>query len=190
MTRADADDAERLTRWVGEHSRAVLGFLLASVRDRDAADDLLQETFARAWRARLRYVDGGAGARTERAYLIRIADRLAQDRFRRLGRGGGGGRRGAEVQLDAAQWERIEPHDVRGPVAASEGLERAEARRALEAALDALSDAQRRTLLLRYYGGLNFDEIAAETGAPANTVLSHCHRGLKALRRLLAEKTP
>ena len=186
MTRADADDAERLTRWVREHGRAVLGFVTAVVRDRDVAEDLLQETFARAWRARRRYVDAGDGARTERAYLIRIADRLAQDRFRRLG-GLGRARQGAEVLLGEAEWDRVEPPDTRAP-AASEQLEREDARRVLEIALEALTEPQRRTLLLRYYGDLSFAEIASSMGAPVNTVLSHCHRGLKAMRRLLAER--
>ena len=184
MTRADADDAARLTRWVREHGRAVLGFLAAAVRDRDAAEDLLQETFARAWRARSRYADAGDGTRTERADLIRIADRLAQDRFRRFG---SGSRRRGEVQVDEAEWDRIEPHDARGP-AAWENLERDDARQMLDVAMGALSEAQRRTLLLRYYGDLSFEEIAAMIEAPVNTVLSHCHRGLRAMRRLLAER--
>src|SRR4029079_38044 len=77
-------DAERLTRWVREHQRPVWGFLLGMTRDRHLADDLLQETFCRAWQARSRYREVGQ----ERAYLLRIADRLARDRLRSARRGG------------------------------------------------------------------------------------------------------
>jgi DNA-directed RNA polymerase specialized sigma24 family protein len=42
---------------------------------------------------------------------------------------------------------------------------------------------------LRYYGDLPFTEIAAMMGCPVNTALSHCHRGLLALRRLLVERS-
>ena len=63
-----------------------------------------------------------------------------------------------------------------------------ETQRLLAAALEALSEPQRRTLLLRYYGNLEFNEIAEQLGSPLNTVLSHNRRGLLALRQLLAEK--
>ena len=53
-------------------------------------------------------------------------------------------------------------------------------------ALDQLSVPQRRVLLLRYYGDMSFEEIAATLECPLNTALSHCRRGLLALRRLLS----
>jgi DNA-directed RNA polymerase specialized sigma24 family protein len=43
-------------------------------------------------------------------------------------------------------------------------------------------------LLLRYYGQFSFAEIAEMTGWPMNTALSHCRRGLEALRKLLVEQ--
>jgi len=58
----------------------------------------------------------------------------------------------------------------------------------LTAALNKLSPAQRRVLLLRYYGQMSFAEIASTIGCPLNTALSHCHRGLEALQALLVEK--
>ena len=63
----------------------------------------------------------------------------------------------------------------------------AEAERHLAQALTTLSPAQRRVLLLRYYGHLSFEEIADILGCPLNTALSHCHRGLTALRKVLAQ---
>ena len=53
------DTRERLASWVQLHARAVRGFLLALVKRNDVADDLLQETFRRAWQARDRYIDDG-----------------------------------------------------------------------------------------------------------------------------------
>src|SRR3954463_2200322 len=69
----------RLARWVREHGAAVRGYLLGLVRRADVADDLLQEVFQRAWQARDRYEDQGY----ERAFLLRIADRLVIDKSRR-----------------------------------------------------------------------------------------------------------
>src|SRR5438876_370067 len=108
---ADRSGAERIARWVAEHSRAVRGYLLGMVQRPDVADDLLQEVFERAWKARERYRDEGH----ERAYLLRIADRLVVDRSRRLGR---------EINVDDETWHEVEP-EAR-TAAPADGLEQVE----------------------------------------------------------------
>ena len=67
---------------------------------------------------------------------------------------------------------------------------RAESPTELAVALNSLSPMQRRVLLMRYYGGLEFADIAEQCSAPLGTVLSHCRRGLQTLRKLLTEKMP
>jgi RNA polymerase sigma-70 factor (ECF subfamily) len=80
----------------------------------------------------------------------------------------------------------IEPADETQP-SPLDVAERWETGRQLDAAMGALSEPQRRTLMLRYYGQLEFHEIAATLKLPLNTVLSHARRGLAVLRRLLVE---
>jgi RNA polymerase sigma-70 factor (ECF subfamily) len=167
-----ADDHNRLTRWVVDHGEAVLGYLSALVRDRAAAEDLLQEVFCRAWEARARYDD----RKKERGYLLTIADRLARTKARSTKR---------EIVVDDAAWDDLEPIDPRGSPPAS--LEQREIHRMLGEALDELSEPQRRALLLRYYGEMSYQEIAEAMHCPLSTALSHCHRGLSALRRLWVE---
>ena len=166
------DDAQLWDEWSQTHAAAVRGFVMAMVRRPDLADDLVQEVFCRAWQARGRYREEG----TARAYLLRIADRLVCDRARRSGR---------EVNLDAESWRRIEPVQRQGEPA--DGLVQEETFRQLAAALDSLSPPQRRVLLLRYYGELSFAQIAGILKCPLSTALSHAHRGLTALRRLLVK---
>jgi RNA polymerase sigma-70 factor, ECF subfamily len=166
-----ADD-DRIARWVREHGRCVRGYLLGMVRRPEVADDLAQEVFQRAWRARDRYRDEGR----ERAYLLKIADRLVVDRSRRLG---------LELTVDETVWREVEPvADDRSPL---EEITRAETSQQVAAALGRLTPAQRRVLLLRFFGELTFEEIAESIGCPLGTALSHCRRGLIALRRLLTE---
>ncbi|HXT57531.1 MAG TPA: RNA polymerase sigma factor [Pirellulales bacterium] len=95
-------------------------------------------------------------------------------------------RRKRETPLEAAGAEGIEPAGRESPP--WERMAKVETRRLLATALDALSEPQRRTLLLRYYGNLEFSEIAELLGSPLSTALSHNRRGLSALRQLLAEK--
>ena len=166
------DEAQRWMAWAREHGPAVRGYVLALVRRTELAEELTQEVFYRAWRARRSYREEG----NARAYLLRIADRLVCDVGRKAGR---------EVTLDEEGWRQIEPVSrTAGPL---QSLQQAEAARQLAAALDSLSPAQRRVLLLRYYGQLSFAEIAEIVNCPINTALSHCRRGLSTMRRILVE---
>lgn len=171
----DADDEQRFADWVREHGKAIRGFLFAMLRRWDLVDELSQEVFCRAWQARSRYREQGS----PRAYLLQIADRLACDHVRRSG---------AQVHLDEAGWKRLEPFSE--AVEPWQAIQRTEVTEELSKALDRLSVPQRRVLLLRYYGQFSFAEIAEMTGWPLNTTLSHCHRGLEALRKLLVEQAP
>ncbi len=170
-----SDDERRFADWVHEHGRAIRGFLVAMLRRWDVVDELSQEVFCRAWQARSRYREQGS----TRAYLLQIADRLACDHLRRSG---------AQVHLDEAGWKHLEPESEAAEP--SQAIQRAEEAQELAAAMNRLSAAQRRVLLLRYYGQFSFAEIAEMTGWPLNTALSHCHRGLEALRELLVEQGP
>jgi RNA polymerase sigma factor (sigma-70 family) len=164
---------QRLAIWVREHARAVRGYLLGLVRRTDVADDLLQEVFRRAWQARDRYRDQGH----DRAYLLTIADRLVIDHSRRLG---------LEINVDEAAWDDLEPA-ANDPIPL-DNLVAAETSAEITAALDQLSLAQRRVLLLRYFGDLTFEQIATQLNCPLSTTLSHCRRGLLTMRKLLTPK--
>ncbi|MCL4205917.1 MAG: RNA polymerase sigma factor [Pirellulaceae bacterium] len=164
-------DRERITGWYHQHGPAVRGYVLALVHRSDVADDVLQETFRKAWEARDRYQETGLA----RAYLLRIADRLVCDRARRSGR---------ETTLDGTALELCESGPDSDPTLA---MQQSEQRRRLNDALKELSPLQQRVLLLRYYGEMSFADIADTVGCPLSTALSHARRGLSALRKRLVE---
>lgn len=165
-------DAERLARWVREHGQAVFGFLLATTGDRHLAEDLAQDVFCRAWEARERYDELGR----ERGYLLRIADRLVRDNRRRK----------REIAVDGETWRVLEPSD--DAAEPDVNLARTENEQQLAKALQSLNEPQRRALLLRFYGDLDFREIAEALECPLNTALSHAHRGLAVLRKLMVKQ--
>ena len=59
----------------------------------------------------------------------------------------------------------------------------------LQQALGTLPDEQRETILLRYFSGMSFAEIAKLTGRPLGTALARAHRGLEKLRTILSERS-
>lgn len=161
-----------MAEWANEHGLVVYRYLRAILRNSHDAHDLTQDVFCRAWQANGRYREQGQA----RAYLLRIADRLARDRWRRPQ---------LEETLSDAGWQMLGPCSE-GDDPAAQAM-RAEATRRLHAALDRLTPLQRRALLLRYYGQLTFEQIAETLGCPLSTALSHCRRGLEMLRRQFAE---
>jgi RNA polymerase sigma-70 factor (ECF subfamily) len=140
------------------------------VRRADVAEDLTQDVFCRAWEARESYQEQGKSL----AYLLRIADHLVCRRWRR---------RKPVVNMDKQGWRCHEPASL--AAAPLDVAAITEQMALLDKAMECLSPTQQRVLLLRYYGQLNFAEIAEITEIPLSTTLSHCRRGMEALRKLL-----
>lgn len=184
MNPGSSADQQRITSWVEDHARSVRGYIWALLRRGDLAEDLTQEVFRRAWQARATYREQG----TPRAYLLRIADHLVRDWFRRpenAVRPETNSRPGAQIQLGADGWNGFEPESLDDSPERAAVQNEEEAR--LQQAMEQLSPVQQRVLLLRYYGEMGFVEIASTLEIPLNTALSHCHRGLEALRKMLGE---
>lgn len=135
------------------------------VRSDAEVDDLVQECFTRAYRARHRYrPDAPPGA-----WLHRIAVNTAISHLRRQ-------------RLD-----RVLPLETEIAVA-DRDLRQAEARATLEAAMADLSPKVRAAVLLKHFEDRSRDEIAAELGVPSGTVASRVAKGMAQLRSRLEAK--
>src|SRR5262249_8672549 len=148
---------------------ALSALLRRSLADRQAAEDLLQETFLRVFVRRQTYRPTAAF----RTWLFTIARNLLIDRFRQAS--------GNREANDAGALETL-PAPIASP------LERAEARELaprLAAAVQQLPPSQREILLLSRFAGLNHDEVAAVTGASPEAVRVALHRALRRLRAQL-----
>jgi RNA polymerase sigma-70 factor (ECF subfamily) len=156
----------------------VYGLLLRIVAKREVAEDLMQETMLRAFRALPSYRPEGKFE----AWIFRIAVNLARDWIRH---------RPLEpvVGLDDCQETPVGKADrsAAPPEAALGARERA-AR--VEAAVARLSAVDREVILLRYYADMPFKEIAQTTREPLGTVLARAHRALAKLGNLMPEDEP
>ncbi|GAA2172143.1 RNA polymerase sigma factor SigC [Agrococcus versicolor] len=148
-----------------EHGPALLGFAVNALHDRALAEDCVQETFLRAWRARASFDPARGSLRT---WLFAIERRIVLDVHRAHAR---------RPRL-VPQGEHPEPvADVRDP------LERL----GMVEALARLSAPQREAIVAVHLHGLSYAEHAAATGVPAATLRTRVFAGLRALRTTLDE---
>jgi RNA polymerase sigma-70 factor (ECF subfamily) len=143
------------------HAGALLR--LARRLSRHDADDLVQETYVRAWTARHRYTPGTNG----RAWLMRILCNLAVSEQRRRVRDE---RMRSRVLARAVEPTVDPPDDAIVDDAA------------LARALGALAPAERRLIELADVDELSYREIAATLACPIGTVMSRLHRARRRLR--------
>jgi RNA polymerase sigma-70 factor (ECF subfamily) len=169
-------EAESLRRLVDAHYEPLYRFLWRLTASPEMAEELTQEAFVRAL-GRLHSFDGRASFST---WLHAIAINLWKDARRRLPREVG-------VPLEEA------PLVDDGPRCDQEAMARLE-REEVRQAVERLPDAQRVAILLFYYQGMTYSEIARACECPVGTVGSWIHHGVRALRRMLqtpvAERLP
>ena len=147
----------------------LFGLARSIVRSRELAEDVLQDSFVLVWRHAHRF-DPGRGA--ARAWLARIVRNRCIDLLPRHGR---------EEPLDDAlleTWEDPAPNPAELTTLSHEAAR-------LRACLDELDDGPRRSMLLAYYGGLTFEQVAARLEAPLGTVKSWIRRSLVRLKHCM-----
>ena len=158
-----AEEARWFAEVVQPHDAELRGFVRRHFPAIDDVDDLLQETYARVWRARLiRPIE------SPRSFLFSIVRNLAYDHHRR--------RRGI-VLGPITETAAARVFDD-GPSAA-EHASQAQEREILLAAVSALPDRCREVILLRYMDGLSYKEIATKMNISPETVKVHVTKGVQ-----------
>lgn len=144
-------------------ARRVRAYLMRSLGDPSAADDLLQEAYLRFLRSGLRTDDEDH----RRAYLFRIATNLIRDHFRR---------RRPEYEM---------PADLPGDPGSQRGVDQ---RSDIALAMNALAPRDRQMLWLAYVEGSSHQEIAKALGLKTSSLKSMLsrarHRVAERLRTL------
>jgi RNA polymerase sigma-70 factor (ECF subfamily) len=167
-------DLEAFETLYDRHSPTVYALLLRILGRPEDAQEVLQETFVKAW-SNAKMFDAGRGS--EIAWLIAIARSRGIDRLRsRRVRGDRENEAGREISHLSAN------------VVNATGAESAiheEERSAVRGALAELPEAQRRALEMAYFDGLSQSEIAAKLGEPLGTIKTRMQLGMKKLRERL-----
>jgi len=161
------DDVRRdeFERVVMPHTERLLRAALRITRDRSWAEDIVQETLLRAWRA-FEQFERGTNCK---AWLFRIMLNLLSERRKKI--------RAAPTMLSLGESERVVQLRIAPPqFTAAEVL----------SALDRLSEDHRVILILAVVEGFKCKEIAQMCALPIGTVMSRLSRARAELRKLLA----
>lgn len=165
------------------HAHRLYSAALRMTRNPADAEDLVQETFLKAYRGYDKFTEGT----NLKAWLYRILTNTFINRYRKQKR------RPHEVELDEVEdlylYRRLAPAETKRVSRSAEdevfeALEGADVRRAI----DRLPEPYRMPVLLAGLEGFSYKETAAMLGIPIGTVMSRLHRGRKALQKLLWEQ--
>jgi RNA polymerase sigma-70 factor (ECF subfamily) len=156
---------ERFESEAMPHMRQLYGTAYRLTRNAADAEDLVQETFLRAYRAFASYTPGT----NARAWLYTILYRVRADHYRRVSRS-----------------PRTVEMIGEGPAVAAPQEALAGGQEEIARALAGLPEAFRATVVLRDIQDFTYDEIAGILGVPIGTVMSRLHRGRALLRAALA----
>ncbi len=172
LGRVARGDADAYAQFYDRVAPAVYGLALRMLRDRSAAEEVVQEVLVEAWRSAARF-DATKG--TVMTWVLTFAHRRTVDRVRR-----------DRSYADRQDRERA----LTGrPVDDDPGarVEVEESRARVRAALETLPPPQREALVLAYFGGQSYPEVAAQLGVPLGTVKTRIRQGMLRLRDRLEE---
>ena len=150
----------------GRYAGRLHGYFLRAVGSEEAARDLVQQTFLHLHRARADFRHGAP----LRPWIYTIAANLKRQYFRRRAR------------KPEAAWD-VERH---GEVAVSPAVSTPR-QRLVRRSLEQLPDNQREVVILHYYEGLSFGEIASVLGISTSAAKVRAHRAYGRLRGILTE---
>jgi RNA polymerase sigma-70 factor (ECF subfamily) len=162
----DRGEEAAFTELYREYRTRLYQYALSLVRDREAAEDAVQDAFL----GFVRQMAGGEKANQPRQaapYLYASVRNRCVDRLRRR----------PEVALDQADVELL--------VAPAGDQERIGLRHALNRVLLELPQEQREVVVLRTWHDLEFAAIAELQGTPVNTAIARYHYALAKLRKEL-----
>lgn len=174
LARVALGDRTAFRRLYDATAPSLFGVALRIVRQRDRAEEVLQDAFVNAWNRAAGYQ---AALSQPMTWLTAIVRNRALDELR------SGARHSAESLddregSDASAIEDTQP----GPLGL---LEQAADALAIRDCLDAIEGSQRQCLALVYYHGFSHSEVAAHVGSPIGSVKVWLRRGLDKLKRCL-----
>ncbi|WP_448502602.1 sigma-70 family RNA polymerase sigma factor [Sphingomonas sp.] len=167
LAQVAAGDRSALGRVYARTAPKLFGVCLRIVRDRQAAEDVLQEVFLKIWRSAAAFDPARASPIT---WLCAIARNSAVDWRRRASRA-----------LPPPE-ELPPPGEAPSEVTGADEIEQP---LMLRECLDTLDEHQHRFIRAAFFGGFTYAELAERAEVPLGTMKSWVRRGLERLKRCM-----
>jgi RNA polymerase sigma-70 factor (ECF subfamily) len=177
LQRIAARDTAALAELYDRHSRLLFGLIMRIVRDREEAEEILQEAFVRVW-TRAETFDARLGGPLP--WMVRLARNFAIDRLRAR-------RNRAAIAVAAPLQDvrvsgELEASNIQSPEMVVMDAER---RRVLTEALANLPAEQRQLIEAAFFDGYTHAELARRFRLPLGTVKTRIRTGMIAMRHRL-----
>ena len=171
-------DQSAISKLIERHKRRVRDYIYMMVKDNDVADDSFQETCIKLIRVidEGRYTDNGKFL----SWVLRIAHNQVIDYFRQKKQRNNVSE--GDAGYDILNNQKFSDHTV------EEKLITNQIETDVRKLIDFLPPEQKEVVLMRYYMGLSFKEIAEQTDVSINTALGRMRYALINLRKLIDEK--
>jgi RNA polymerase sigma-70 factor (ECF subfamily) len=166
LVRAADGDEQAFAGLYDALADTVMGLACRVVKDKAQAEEVTQEVMVEVWRTAGRYRPARGAARS---WVLTLAHRRAVDRVRSVAAS-------RARELRAAIREQERSFD-----SVAEEVEVREEQRVVFRCLAQLSDELRLPLVLAYYEGLTYAEVAEALSTPAGTIKSRMRQGLRRL---------
>ena len=162
---------------VTRHRDKIYVRAFSMMRNEDEALDLSQEAWIKAWQ-RLQQFHGDSSFAT---WMTRIVINLCLDQLRKHKR-----HRAESIEVMEEEVGGVERYMAPVTINPTKGLERAELRERIDAALAQLSVAHRTVLILNEFEGLEYKEIAQRMNCSIGTVMSRLFYARRRMASLMA----
>ncbi len=162
-----AGNSQSFSQLLDLYAKRCYGYFYRLTGNRDVSDDLLSDLFVKLVKDISSFKNGSFDS-----WIFRIASNVFYDHLRT--------RQRVKKTLEAKR--SIEETKVSGDPGSSSNTEQIDD---LQRQLAKLDDDTRELIMLRFYSGASFRELAAMRVESIGTILSKVHRGLKKLRELM-----
>jgi RNA polymerase sigma-70 factor (ECF subfamily) len=177
LTAAQRGDRRAFSRLVSLHQRRVFACAVSMLGDGGDADDAVQETFMRAWRAIDRF-DGRSQLST---WLYRVCVNVCLNHIRKRKR-----HEASDITDPRVSEPAADP--TQGTTDPRHALEARQTSQRLHDALESLSESLRTTVILVLVHGMPQKEAASVLGCSEGTIAWRIHEARRRLRDLLGEE--
>lgn len=175
IERARSGDSDAFRLLVEQHSRAVFRLAFRMTGNEEDAEDVVQETFLRAYRQLDKYEARSSFS----TWLYRIASNYSLDLIRMRKRHEQKRERGNAEERDILQTIPVNSPGPDRIVFSSQVQER------VNEALNELSAQERTAFVLRHFEGMSIEEIGESLGTGTNATKHSIFRAVQKLRRSL-----